>query len=620
MRRLAILDTSPAGHQPMQSASGRYRMVFNGEIYNCEDLRRELLSEGFAFAFRGHSDTEVMLAAFEQWGIDKAVGCFNGMFAFALWDRHNRNLTLGRDRFGEKPLYYAIIGGKFLFGSELKALQAHPEFTGEIDRGAVALYLRHNCIPAPYSIYNTVRKLPPATLLTVSADDFTSTPCAYWSAREVAESGIHNTFTGSEQEAVEALDGLLRDAIKIRMYSDVPLGAFLSGGIDSSTVVGLMQAQSTIPVKTFSIGQLESGYDEAPEASLVARHLRTDHTELYVTPEEAMAVVPRLAQIYDEPFADSSQIPTFLVSQLAREKVTVSLSGDGGDEVFGGYNRHTWSGPLWRKLQPVPLALRRLGASMILTLSPQSWDALFHSASPVLPRMWRQRVPGYKLHKLASVMDSHDVYDMYHRFTSHWSDPPLLQSDVVEPGKLLTSDGLSQLLSATEQMMYLDSVTYLPDDILVKLDRATMAVSLEGRIPLLDHRVAEFAWRLPLSMRVRGREGKWILRQVLYRYVPRELIERPKFGFGVPLALWLRGPLRDWAEELLDERRLRYDGFFNIAPIRRAWEEHLSGRLNWEYHLWDILMFQAWLDESRRTSGSYSASVENRADPITGRV
>jgi asparagine synthase (glutamine-hydrolysing) len=618
MRRLAILDLSPAGHQPMQSPSGRYEIVFNGEIYNCEDLRRELLVEDPALAFFGHSDTEVMLAAFDQWGMDKAVGRFNGMFAFALWDRQKRNLTLGRDRFGEKPLYYAVVGGRFLFGSELKALRAHPEFMCEIDLGAVALYLRHNCIPAPYSIYTIARKLPPATLLTVSVDDFTSMPCTYWSAQETAEAGGHNLFAGSESDAVEALDALLRDAVKIRMYSDVPLGAFLSGGIDSSTIAALMQAQSSIPVKTFSIGQLESEYDEAPEASVVARHLQTDHTELYVTPRQAMSVVPRLPQMFDEPFADSSQIPTFLVSQLARQQVTVSLSGDGGDEIFGGYNRHTWGGPLWRKLKPVPHSLRRLGASTILALSPEAWDTLFRNLGSVLPRSWRQRVPGYKLHKLASVMDSRDAYDMYCTFTSHWPNPSQMLAGVVEPPTLLTDGNLSRLPSATEQMMYLDSVTYLPDDILVKLDRATMAVSLEGRIPLLDHRVAEFSWRLPLSMRVRGRVGKWILRQVLYRYVPRELVERPKFGFGIPLASWLRAPLHDWAEGLLDEGRLRREGIFDPKPIRHAWKEHLAGQRHWEFHLWDVLMFQAWLEESQRTNNFSASSIEAESKAIPG--
>jgi len=442
--------------------------------------------------------------------------------------------------------------------------------------------------------------LPPASLLTVSATDFAARPQSYWSLRETAEASLANPFTGTESDAIDELDTLLRDAVKIRMYSDVPLGAFLSGGIDSSTVVSLMQSQSSLPVKTFSIGLKESEYNEASEAARVARYLHTDHTELYASPQEAMEVVPYLPQIYDEPFADSSQIPTFLVARLARQHVTVSLSGDGGDELFGGYNRHTWAGPLWRRLEPIPLPLRKLGAAGILYLSAGAWDSLFRASSPVLPREWQQRMPGYKLHKLASVMGSSDAYEVYYRLTSHWISPETIVSSGREPPTLLTQGGVALFPSATEQMMYLDSVTYLPDDILVKLDRATMAVSLEGRIPLLDHRVAELAWRLPLPLRVRRRQGKWILRQVLYRYVPRELVERPKFGFGIPLDSWLRGPLRDWAETLLDEGRLRREGFLNPEPIRKFWQEHLSGRRSWQYHLWDILMFQAWLDEHHR--------------------
>ena len=604
MRRLAILDLSQAGHQPMQSASGRYVIVYNGEIYNCEELRRELKTQGGVPAFRGHSDTEVMLAAFEHWGVLDSLRRFNGMFAFALWDRQGRTLTLARDRFGEKPLFYSIVGGKVLFASELKALRAHPGFAAEIDPGAVALYLRHNCIPAPYSIYKNTYKLPPASLLTLSAIDLRSRPKAYWSVRESAEAGTSSPFEGDEQDAIGELDSLLRDAVKIRMYSDVPLGAFLSGGVDSSTIVSLMQAQSSFAVKTFSIGLHERDYNEASDAARVARHLHTDHSELYVTPQEAMAVVPLLPQIYDEPFADPSQIPTFLVSKLARQHVTVSLSGDGGDELFGGYNRHVWGGPLWRKLQPIPHSLRRLGSAGITALSPETWNSLFRMLKPVLPRDWQQRVPGFKLHKLASVMTSSDAYEMYYRFTSHWFSPEEVVLGAAEPPTLLTTRDLAQLPTATEQMMYLDTMTYLPDDILTKLDRATMAVSLEGRVPFLDHRIAEFAWRLPLSWRVRGREGKWILRQVLYNYVPRELVERPKAGFGIPLDSWLRGPLRDWAEALLDEGRLRREGFLNPEPIRRSWQEHLSGRRSWQYHLWDVLMFQAWLDEHHRAPES----------------
>ncbi len=599
MRRLSILDLSPAGHQPMVSSSGRYVIVFNGEIYNCEDLRTELLRADDSYPFRGHSDTEVMLAAFEKWCIEQSVIRFNGMFAFAVWDRYERNLTLGRDRFGEKPLYYSRIGGQFLFGSELKALQTHPHFSTEVDRCAVALYLRRNCIPSPHSIYSDTRKLPPATLLKVSADDLEPEPRPYWSLHQVTSDGTSNRFEGTEHEAIEQLDYLLRDAVRIRMQSDVPLGAFLSGGIDSSTVVSLMQAQTSERVQTFSIGNHDREFDEATEAASLAHHLGTDHTDLYVTSQEALAVIPELPRIYDEPFADCSQIPTFLVSQLARKKVTVSLSGDGGDEIFGGYNRHTWGGALGAHLDHVPLSLRKAAATGITVVPPGAWDLLFHLSKPATPQRWQQRMPGYKLHKLASIMESPNTLAMYEKLTSHWSNPQEIVRGIPEDG-VHHSANRRHLPDVAEEMMYLDTLTYLPDDILVKLDRATMAVSLEGRIPLLDHRVAEFAWTLPLSMRIRQRQGKWILRQVLYRYVPREMVDRPKSGFGIPLATWLRGPLRDWAESLLDERRLHQEGYFNPAPILKRWQEHLSGRLNWEYHLWDVLMFQAWQDENRR--------------------
>ena len=598
MRRLAILDLSPAGHQPMQSSSGRYVLVFNGEIYNYEDLRGELSKGEQACSFHGDSDTEVMLAAFEKWGIEQSVVRFNGMFAFAVWDRDDRSLTLGRDRFGEKPLYYFRTGRHFIFGSELKALRAHPGFIDEVDPDAIALFLRHSCVPASYSIYRNTNKLAAATLLRVSARDFASSPQPYWSLREVINEGVSNPLECDEQEAVEQLDWLLRDAVRIRMRSDVPLGAFLSGGIDSSTIVSLMQAQSRGRVKTFSIGSHDKEFDEANDASQVARHLGTEHTELYVTSEQAMAIIPLLPRIYDEPFADSSQIPTILVSQLAREHVTVSLSGDGGDELFGGYNRHAWGDMLSRRLRHLPLFLRKFGAAGIRTMPTDGWDYLFRLCKPITPVHWHQRMPGYKLHKLASILESQGTHSLYEKLTSHWLNPETLLAGVSSPATMLSGDNHQGLRSAEEEIMYLDAVRYLPDDILVKLDRATMAVSLEGRVPLLDHRVAEFAWRLPLGMRIRQRQGKWILRQVLHRYVPREIIDRPKSGFGVPLGTWLRGPLRDWAESLLNESRLRQDGYFNVVPIVKMWREHLSGKLNWEYHLWDVLMFQAWLDES----------------------
>jgi asparagine synthase (glutamine-hydrolysing) len=602
-RRLSILDLSPEGHQPMVSASGRYVIVFNGEIYNCPQLRRELdQATPPSLFFRGHSDTEVMLAAFEHWGVQPAIRRMNGMFAFALWDRYERVLYLGRDRLGEKPLYYGWIGETFLFGSELKALRCHPDFSPAINRHALALYMRHNCIPAPHSIYEGVRKLLPATMLVVSADTpGRAASIIYWSLKEVIERGVADPFMGSEQEAVGELETLLRDAVKIRMLADVPLGAFLSGGVDSSTVVALMQAQSERPVKTFTIGSCEPDYDEAASARAVARHLGTEHTELYVTAAEAMAVIPRLAEIYDEPFADSSQVVTFLVAEVARHHVTVGLSGDGGDEVFGGYNRHVWNDRIWNSVKWAPRSARMAVARTIQGIPPAKWETLFKSLRPLLPRSLMQRRFGYKLHKLAGLLPASNPQAMYLALASHWTDPESVVLAATEPETLLTRpDAWPHLSSWAQQMMFLDAATYLPDDILTKVDRATMAVSLEARVPLLDHRVAEFAWRLPSSLKIRNGQGKWILRQLLQRYVPPQLIDRPKSGFGIPLDIWLRGPLRDWAESLLDEDRLRNEGFFNPQPVRECWKHHLAGNCDLQYHLWDVLMFQDWYSSQRQ--------------------
>ncbi len=594
-RRLAIVDLSPEGHQPMHSACDRYVIAYNGEIYNHKALHEEL--EGLGHAFRGHSDTEVMLAAFVQWGLRGALERFNGMFAFALWDKKERVLHVARDRMGEKPLYYGWMGETFLFGSELKALKAHPDFRGEIDRDALTLYLRHNYVPAPYSIYKGIYKLPPGTMLTLNGEDREPAPVPYWSTREAAERGVSDPLKASAGKATDLLDGLLRDSIGLRMVADVPLGAFLSGGIDSSTVVALMQAQSDQPIKTFSIGFQEAGYSEAEHAKAVARHLGTEHTELYVTPEGTMSVIPKLPALYDEPFSDSSQIPTYLVSELARRHVTVSLSGDGGDELFGGYNRYFWGRSIWNKIGWMPPRLRGAAAGALTSVSPQWWDRLFEGLGPYLPKKVRQRMPGDKLHKLAGVMGVSSPEAMYRRLVSHWKDPESLVIGGTEPPTTLTDAGQwAELRDFTQRMMYLDTMTYLPDDILVKVDRASMGVSLEGRVPLLDHRLVEFAWRVPLSMKIRDGQGKWLLRQVLYRYVPKKMLERPKMGFGVPIDSWLRGPLRGWAEELLDERRLRDEGFFDPRPIREKWAEHLSGRRNWQHYLWEVLMFEAWLE------------------------
>ena len=603
-RRLSIIDLSPEGHQPMLSASGRFVLIFNGEIYNYEQIRRELAKSGAALEWRGHSDTEVMLAAFERWGIRGALERFNGMFAFALWDRGERTLYLSRDRLGEKPLYYGWMGGAFLFGSELKALRAHPAWRGEIDRGALALYMRHNYVPAPYSVYRNVAKLPAGALLTLpwggGVPGRAPTIDPYWSAREVAEEAAERPFAGTDAEALEELDLLLRDAVSIRMHADVPLGAFLSGGVDSSAIVALMQAQSSRPVRTFSIGNTVDAYNEAPYAKAVAAHLGTDHTELYVTPEEARDVIPRLPAMYDEPFADSSQIPTFLVSALARQHVTVSLSGDGGDELFGGYNRYFWGRAIWRSVGWVPRAVRAAVASGIRAVPPRRWDALAGRMAPLFPRSLRVRRVGDNAHKLAGILGVTDPIEMYRGLVTHWEDPSAIVRAEGEPSTVLTDRSQwPRTGNFTRHMMALDLVTYLPDDILVKVDRASMAVSLEARVPFLDHRVVEFASRLPLSMKIRGSMGKLLLRRLLFRYVPQKLIDRPKMGFGVPVDGWLRGPLREWAESLLDPARLRRDGFIAEAPVGQRWRDHLAGRSNWSYLLWDVLMFQAWLDEQR---------------------
>ncbi|MDP2382651.1 MAG: asparagine synthase (glutamine-hydrolyzing) [Nitrospirota bacterium] len=589
--RLAVLDLSPEGRQPMVSSSGRYVLSYNGEVYNFATLRFELELAGSKF--RGRSDTEVMLAAFEEWGLEKSLRRFDGMFAFALWDRVDRQLTLARDRLGEKPLYYGWCGESFLFGSELKALCAHPSWRGDINREVLASYMRYGYVPLPHSIYLGISKLLPGTWFRISADDppgHMPLPVTYWSAREVAMQEPLADL--SDASAADALDALLRQAVGRQMISDVPIGAFLSGGIDSSTVVALMQCQSPRPVRTFSIGFSASDYDEARYAKLVAAHLGTDHTELYLSATEALDVIPRLPEIYDEPFGDSSQIPTHLVAALARKHVTVALSGDGGDELFGGYNRYFWGRSIWNRIGPVPQGMRSGASRLMTTLSPVAWDRV----GKLLPRGLRQPTLGDRIHKLASVMDVDGPDELYRRLVSLHREPGSLIVGANESPIWADAEAAAFTRGDfTERMMFHDLVGYLTDDILTKVDRAAMAVSLETRVPMLDHHLVEFAWRLPLSMKIRDGQGKWLLRQVLDRYVPRELIDRPKQGFGVPLDAWLRGPLREWAEELLDEHRLRREGYLHPAPIREKWNEHLSGRRNWQYWLWNVLMFQAWL-------------------------
>jgi asparagine synthase (glutamine-hydrolysing) len=598
-RRLAIIDVSPLGHQPMSSRSGRFVVTFNGEIYNFRELRRDL--EKVGEPFRGHSDTEVLLAAVERWGIEQAVIRAAGMFAFALWDRAERTLHLVRDRLGKKPLYFGWSGHRLLFASELKAFRAMPSFAAVVDRAALALFLRHSCVPAPYSIYRDVFKLPAGASLALNAAskdrgrDALKKVQRYWSAMETAVRGGDTPLdlTSGEEQAVDQLETLLGIAVSERMIADVPLGALLSGGIDSSTVVALMQKHSTAKVRTFSIGFHERGFDEAMDAARVARHLGTEHSELYVTPDEVRAVIPRVPDLYDEPFGDQSQIPTFLVSQFARRHVTVALSGDGGDEVFGGYQRHYQAERLARLVR-LPLAVRAAAARSMIAVSPDRWDGLFLALTGVLPGLARA-ASGDKVHKFADILRAEGPQAAYLVMASHWRDPPVIEPDDEADSSVLAADlRLPELGDYALAMMALDTATYLPDDVLTKVDRASMAVGLEARAPLLDHRVVEFAWRLPRHLKIRGGKGKWILRKVLARHVPPALFERPKQGFGMPVGEWLRGSLRPWAEELLDESRLSREGFLQPEPIRAKWSEHLSGRRNWAYHLWDVLMFQAW--------------------------
>jgi asparagine synthase (glutamine-hydrolysing) len=591
-RRLAIIDVSPDGHQPMWSPSRRFVMVFNGELYNFKDLRREL--EQLGYRFRGHSDTEVILAAFEEWGIEAAVRRFVGMFAIAVWDTNRRELSLLRDRMGKKPLYIYREPGLITFGSELKALVAGPSFDRAVDREALAAYLRYLYVPAPRSIFRGAIKLLPAHILTIADPRLPlPAPRPYWSLRQVALDGLANPVRGGEAEAVDELEGLLSDAVKCRMYADVPLGALLSGGIDSSAVVALMRQASSQPVRTYTIGFAEEEFDEAHHAARVADHLGTDHTQLQLTGEDARALVPRLAETFDEPLADPSGLPTLLVSQLARRHVTVALCGDGGDELFGGYNRYVYGTRMLPRVERMPRLVRQGVAAGINTVPAAAWQRVHGLATALLPGRPLNRL-GERVQKVGALMGAGSTGEMYRSLLSAWQEPgDLLGSDT--PGtdtnqQILADANAPHLL---DRMMLADQSVYLPDDLLAKVDRASMAASLEVRAPLLDHRVLEFSWRLPRELKVRGEMGKWILRQVLYRHVPRDLVDRQKMGFSVPMDRWLRGPLRSWAEPLLSRDALTESGL-DPVPVGVAWGDLLEGRRQRGAALRAVLMFQAW--------------------------
>ncbi len=591
-RRLSILDLSPAGHQPMHSGNGRYVLAFNGEIYNHLQLRRQLESQGGAIAWRGHSDTETLLACIEAWGLERALGVSVGMFALALWDKSQNVFQLARDRMGEKPLYYGWQNGSLLFGSELKALIKHSAFERRVDRNALALLLRHNYIPTPYSIWQGISKLQPGTVLTLAENQREAVPVPYWSLSQIAEKGEQDSLKIGFEDAAGRLERVLSDAVAGQMLSDVPLGALLSGGVDSSVITALMQTQSAQPVKTFCIGFKERAFDESGHAAAVARHLQTDHTTLHLNADDVLNVVPRMPSLYDEPFADSSQLPTALVMALARQKVVVALSGDGGDEIFGGYNRYLNAPKVWGTLRWLPRKARQYLARLLTGISASQWDRLAYPFARAL----KQAHVGNKLHKLGQrLLRVNSLDDLYVTLLTEWEDT---EAVVIGSHRAVTAisnrNAWPALVNPVSRMMTLDALNYLPDDILVKVDRAAMGVSLETRAPFLDHRVVEFAARLPMNMKIAGGQGKVLLRSVLYRHVPSALIERPKMGFGIPLDSWLRNELRDWAEDLLSPEALARDGFFDVSAVRSEWQRHLLGTASLGSKLWPVLMFQLW--------------------------
>ena len=597
-RRLSIIDLSPMGRQPMVSRSGRYIIAFNGEIYNYQDLARVLEKKGYSW--RGHSDTEVLLAAFEFWGVKQTLEQCNGMFALALWDQKKRTIFLARDRMGQKPLYYGFNNGILFFGSQIKAFHANPEFKPEIDQAVIPLFLKYSYIPTPYSIYKNIKKLSAAHFLEISRSDMAGLclkeEIPYWNLAQVAEDGINNPMTGSEAQMMDSLEKILQESVSRRMLSDVPLGAFLSGGIDSSLIVALMQKNHRIPVKTFSIGFNEKGYDEAEQAKRVAHHLGTDHTELYATPKEAMDLIPDLPDLFDEPFADSSQIPVSLISLLTKKYVTVALSGDGGDELFAGYNRHFWGRSVWEMIERYPMFMKKGARYLMKALSPEQWEQLFDSSSRVVPEKFRQSNPGAKIAKLSGLITAQTREEFYTLLTAWWPDPGAVLLNTNQGPQLgARSKDLPNISDFTQLMQYWDMQTYLCDDIMTKVDRTSMGASLEVRSPFLDHNVVAFSWRIPIQYKISKTQGKLILKNCLYRFLPPSLVDQPKKGFQIPLDQWLRGPLRQWAEEMLNPLRLKNQGFFNVKEVRALWDLHLSGKQNYQYQIWNILMFQAWV-------------------------